>query len=154
MKQLSLFILLSLFLFSCSSDDPEVSCDFIQAIGSNLYIDLVNEQGENLIENGTYNPDDIIINFNGSVFTGAVFTEVQGIENFITIGVFGEDGDNTYEIRLSDTETDTLILNLTREETGGPCSQFVFILNSVAYNGEIQEIEDFGGDFLITVVKE
>lgn len=155
MKHLSLFILLSLFLFSCSSDDePEIACDLIQAIGSNLYIDLVNDQGDNLIENGTYNPDDIIINFDGNVLTGVVFTEVQGIENFISIGVFGEDGDNTFAIRLSDTETDTLILNLTRSETGGPCSQFVFTLNSAVYNDEAQEIQDFGGDFLITVVKE
>ncbi len=155
MKQLSFFILLSLFLFSCSSDDdPEIACDLIQAIQSNLYIDLVNGQGENLIENGTYNPNDITIDVNGSTFTGVVFTNVEGIENFIAIGVFGEDGDNTFEISLSDTETDTLILNLTRSETGGPCSQFVFALNSAVYNDEVQEIQDFGGDFLITVVKE
>ena len=155
MKHLSLFILLSLFLFSCSSDDePVVACDLKQAIQSNLYIDLVNGQGENLIEKGTYNPDDITIDFNGSTFTGTVFTGVQGIENFIAIGIFGEDGENTLEIHLSETETDTLVMNLTRSETGGPCSQFVFALNSVVYNGETQDVQDFGGDFLTTVVKE
>ncbi len=155
MKQISLCILLSFILFSCANDDndPEIACDLIQAIGSNLYIDLVNGQGENLIENGTYNPNDITIDFNGNTFTG-VITGVEGIQNFVTVGVFGDDGDNTLEIRLSDTETDTLVMNLTRSETGGPCAQFVFQLNSAIYNGVSRELQDFGGDFLITVVKE
>ena len=156
MKRISLFILLSFFLFSCANDDnePEIACDLIDAISSNLFIELINTEGENLIENGMYNPNDITIDFNGNTFTNVVFTEVEGIQDFVAVSIFGDDGDNTIEIRLSETETDTLVMNLTRMETEGPCAQFVFQLNSATYNGVSRELQDFGGDFLITVVKE
>ncbi|GGG23795.1 hypothetical protein GCM10011344_25720 [Dokdonia pacifica] len=155
MKRISLYILLSFFLFSCANDDnePEIACDLIDAISSNLFIELVNAEGENLIENGTYNPNNITIDFNGNTFTG-VITGVEGIQNFVTVGVSGNNGDNTFEISLSDMETDTLVLDLTRMETEGPCAQFVFQLNSAIYNGVSRELQDFGGDFLITIVKE
>lgn len=156
MKSIYAFILLSFFLFSCNTDDddPIVACSLEIPVASNLYIELVNTAGENLIENGTYIPADITINNNGGTFTDVVFTEVPGIENFVAVGVFGNDGNNTYEINLSGTETDILLLNLTREEIGDPCPQIVFGLNSAIYNDASKDIQDFGGDFLITVVKE
>jgi hypothetical protein len=155
MKSIYTCLLLCFLLFSCNSDDnDEIQCITIEPISSTLFIELVNAQGENLIENGTYVTEDITIDFNESTFANVVFTDVPGLENFIGINIFGEDGDNTFEINLSGTEVDTLVLNLTREETGGPCSQTVFELNTVTYNGESEELQDFGGDFLITVVKE
>jgi hypothetical protein len=156
MKSIYIYLLLCLLLFSCNSDESEseIICDFPGAITSNLFIELVNAQGENLIENGTYIPTDITIDFNGNTLTNVVFTKVEGLENFAYVGIFGEDGDNAFEINLSDTETDALVLNLTREEISGPCAQFVFRLNSAGYNDELKEIQSYGGDFLITVVKE
>ncbi|MFT5892526.1 MAG: hypothetical protein ACI9Y7_002637 [Dokdonia sp.] len=156
MKHIYTFILFSVLLFSCNTDDsePEIACSLELIAFSNLFIELVNAQGENLIENETFQADAITIDFNENTFTNVVFTDVPGIENFIALNIFGEDGDNTFEINLSDTESDMLVLNLTRGETGGPCSQFVFELNSVIYNDAPKELQDFGGDFLITVVKE
>lgn len=115
---------------------------------------MVNVAGENLIDNGTYIADNITIDFNESTFVNVFFTDSPEIANLIGLNVFGQDGDNTFEINLSDTETDILVLNTNREETGGPCSQSFFTLNSVSYNGESKELQDFGGNFLITVVKE
>ncbi len=152
MKSIYTCLLLCAFLFSCNSDDTQ--CLTILPVSSNLFIELVNTEGENLIENGTFQADAITIDFNENTFTNVVFTNVAGLESFIGINIFGEDGDNTFTINLSDTETDVLVLNITREETGGPCSQSIFTLNSVTYNGESKELQDFGGDFLITVVKE
>ncbi|MEP0263046.1 hypothetical protein [Dokdonia sp.] len=157
MKHLYTLALFSVLLFSCNSDDndPEIAC-LTEPIFSNLFIDVVNAQGENLIANQTYIADNITIDdvTNGYTSSGVVFMGVPGIENLIALGIYGQDGDNTFEINLSDIETDTLVLNLTRSETGGPCSQFVFTLNSAVYNDEPKDIQDFGGDFLITVVKE
>ncbi len=141
-------------LFSCNSDDSETICNPTLVIESILFIELVNTEGENLIENGIYNPDDITIGFNGNIFTGVVFTGVQGVENVIVLNVFGEEGDNTFDINLSDTETDTLILNISKEEISDPCIQLVITVNEVIYNGESKELQDFEGGFLITVVKE
>lgn len=156
MKYLYTFILFSVLLFSCNSDDndPEVACSLELPAVSNLFIELVNAQGENLIENETYIPADITIETNGNTLTNVVFTNVEGLENFVAVGVFGDDGDNIYQINLSGTETDTLILNLTREEIGDPCPQIAFMLNTAVYNNESKEIQSFGGDFLITVIKE
>ena len=153
MKKIYTFILLSFMLFSCNSDD-DVNCTSEPAFSPTVFIELVNATGENLIDNGTYIADDITIGFNESTFTNVVFTESPQIANFIGLNVFGEDGDNTFTINLSATETDILVLNINREQTGGPCSQSFFTLNSVTYNGEPKELQDFGGDFLITVVKE
>ncbi|WP_299674236.1 hypothetical protein [uncultured Dokdonia sp.] len=154
MKRFSLFIIVSILLFSCNSDDSETICNPTLVIESILFIELVNTEGENLIENGIYNPDDITIGFNGNIFTGVVFTGVQGVENVIVLNVFGEEGDNTFDINLSDTETDTLILNISKEEISDPCIQLVITVNEVIYNGESKELQDFEGGFLITVVKE
>ena len=153
MKSIYTCLLLSFFLFSCNSDD-DVNCTSEPAFSPSVFIELVNAEGENLIDNGTYVAEDITIDFNDSTFTNVVFTDVPGIANLIGLNVFGEDGDNILNINLSDTETDILVLNINREETGGPCSQSFFTLNSATYNGESRELQDFGGDFLITVVKE
>lgn len=153
MKYICTCILLSFILFSCQSDD-DINCTSEPAFSPAVFIELVNVQSENLIENGIYIADDITIGFNESTFTNVVFTDSPQIANFIGLNVFGEDGDNTLEINLSDTETDILVLNINREQTGGPCSQSFFTLNSVTYNSESKELQDFGGDFLITVVKE
>ncbi len=153
MKKIYTVILLSFILFSCQSDD-DVNCTSEPAFSPAVFIELVNAAGDNLIENGTYIADDITIGFNESTFVNGVFTDSPEVANFIGLNIFGEDGDNTFEINLSDTETDILVLNINREETGGPCSQSFFTLNSVTYNGESKELQDFRDDFLITVVKE
>lgn len=156
MKFIYTFILFSFFLFSCQSDDdsPEIACTTVTSVFSNLFIELVNPEGQNLIENGTYIPANITIDSNGNTFTNVVFTNVEGLENFVAVGVSGNDGDNTFEIHLSDTETDILVLNVTAEEIGGLCPQTVFALNTVMYNDASKETQDYGGDLLITVVKE
>lgn len=156
MKSIYTCLLLSFFLFSCNTDDndAEVACPLEIPVFANLLIELVNAEGENLIENGTYIPANITIDSNGNTLTNVVLTNVEGLENFIAIGLSGEDGDNTFEINLSGTETDILVLNISREEIGDLCPQTVFELNAVIYNDVSKETQDFGGDILITVVKE
>ena len=160
MKHIYTFILLSFVLFSCNSDDndPEVACLRTSPItNGNLYIALVNAEGENLIANQTYIADDITIDDlnSGTTASGVVFTGVQGLENLIGMGIYGEEGNNTFEINLSDTETDTLILNLVREEFGDICPVSLLIPTAAIYNGEVVEIqEDTDIGYLITVVKE
>jgi len=158
MKSHCTIILLALFIFSCSTDDneAEIACSLLTPVSNNLYINLVNTQGENLIENDSYQADGISINnlSNGTTSTNLVLENVEGLENFITLGAIGQDGDNTFEINLSSTETDILILNLTVERIGGDCPQTIYKLNTAVYNGEAQQVQDYGGEPLITVVKD
>ena len=151
MKYLSIIICV-LCLTSCKNHDKEeIDCALFDPAISNLFIKLIDAEGNNLIENETYIADDITVLFNESTYTNVVYNDVQGIENLIILNLIGIDGDNTVKINLSNDITDTLILNLTAESE--VCGWTFFTLNSATYNDEIKTIEDFNGNYLITVLK-
>lgn len=152
MKQPFLLFIILCIMASCSKDEKEtIDCALFDPAISNLFIKLVDEEGNNLIENETYIADDITVLFNDYLYTNVVFNDVEGIENLITLNVIGNDGDNTIKIQLSSGETDTLILNLTAESE--ICGWTFFSINSAIYNDIILTIEDFNGNYLITAVK-
>jgi len=152
MKQPFLLFIILCIMASCSKDEKEtIDCALFDPAISNLFIKLVDEEGNNLIENETYIADDITVLFNDYLYTNVVFNDVEGIENLITLNVIGKDGDNTIKIQLSSGETDTLILNLTAESE--ICGWTFFSINSAIYNDIILTIEDFNGNYLITAVK-
>lgn len=151
MKYLSIIICV-LCLTSCKNNDKEeIDCALFDPAISNLFIKLIDAEGNNLIENETYIADDITVLFNESTYTNVVYNDVQGIENLIVLNLIGINGDNTIKINLSNNITDTLILNLTTESE--VCGWTFFTLNSATYNDEIKTIEDFNGNYLITVLK-
>lgn len=152
MKQPFLLFIILCIMASCSKDEKEtIDCALFDPAISNLFIKLVDAEGNNLIENETYIADDITVLFNDYLYTNVVFNDVEGIENLITLNVIGNDGDNTIKIQLSSEETDTLILNLTAESE--ICGWTFFSINSAIYNDIILTIEDFNGNYLITAVK-
>lgn len=149
-KALFIFVLL-LLINSCKNEDDGIDCALFDPITKSLYINLVDSDDNNLIENETYNADDITILYNNNTFTNVFFNNIPGLENLIALNISGTQGDNTYEIQLSENLTYSLILDLTLEST--VCDISFFTLNSVIYNDIIQTIEDFNGDYLITIVK-
>jgi hypothetical protein len=149
-KALFIFVLLLLFN-SCKNDDDGIDCALFDPITKSLYINLVDSDDNNLIENETYNADDITVLYNNNTFTNVFFNNIPSLENLIALKISGTQGDNTYEIQLSENLTYSLILDLTLEST--VCDISFFTLNSVSYNDIIQTIEDFNGDYLITIVK-
>jgi len=152
MKHL-LYIFLILGVFSCKNDD-EIDCSYYTSIASkSIFIKLIDSNGNNLIENETYAANTINIVFGDYTFTDVVFEDVLGIENLIALNIFGNQGDNQFRINLSENETDLLILNIDKQETVNPCVGHIFTLNSATYNGVIQTLENFDGDYLITVIK-
>ncbi len=137
---------------SCKNDDKqEIDCALFDPFIPSLFIKLIDSDGNNLIENNTYKADEIKVLFNDYTYSNVVFNDVQGIENLIVLNLIGVDGENTLKIQLSNEVTDTLILNLTAESH--ICDWTFFKLNSAIYNGVLQELEDFNGNYLITVVK-
>jgi hypothetical protein len=152
-----LFVLL-LLLCGCNDDDKEDPCFLngvvIDPIVRNFFVELVNADGENLIENGTYKSDEIVLRHKESKITGSVFENVEGLENIITMNLFGDDGDNIFLIDLSASVTDTLVLNLTK--TVSECGIADFSLNSASYNGMEKVLLPFnanGDSQKITVIK-
>ena len=143
-------IILSL---SCEdSQDSGIDCALYDPFLSNLIIELVNDQGDNLIANNTYLADEITVSDNGYTSTNVVFNNVPGLENVITLNLFGTSGDNTFMIHLSDTVSDTLVLNLSVDMS--VCNIPLYTLNQATYNGEIQMVsQNDSGNYRITVVK-
>lgn len=139
----SCFLLISCNKVDCTTDDP---------IFRSLFIKLVDADGTNLIENDTFNSEMIIIRFSEALYTGVVFTDVQGIENLIIINLLGQEGTNSYEIQLSDSRTDILEVGLIEIGKDEPCPVSYFIPDNASYNGIDQTIEEFGDDFMITVI--
>ncbi|MGZ0015535.1 hypothetical protein [Yeosuana sp. AK3] len=151
MKYFSLLVCF-LCLFSCKNNDKEdIDCALFDPFIANLFVKLVDSEGNNLIENNTFIANNITILFNGNTFTNVVFTNVPGLENLMALNLIGVDGNNLFEIKLSDKETDTLIMNLTTESK--VCGLTFFKLNSVTYNETFQTLENFNGNYMITVVK-
>ncbi|RKN82299.1 hypothetical protein [Ulvibacterium marinum] len=156
MKKL-LFVLLIL-VFGCSDDKEEDLCFpdgvIIDLIVRNFFVELVSADGENLIENGTFKSNEIVLRYKESKITGSVFENVEGLENVITMNLFGDDGDNTFLIDLSMSVTDTLVLNLTK--TVNECGIADFSLNSATYNGLVKTLLPFnehGDSEKIVVIK-
>ena len=155
MKKFVLLVLVLIVSFSCNNDDDNVDCSLgIPEPPKTLFIDLIDTDGNNLIENETYNPEEIFVRFGNTVITGVVFTEVQEVENFIALSVIGQEGENTFEIVLNSEDTDTVVLDISKPADSGSCPSSVFNLDAVTYNDISQTIQDFNGEFLITVVRE
>lgn len=144
-------LLCFLILFSCKDDKDEIDCSLFDPANPNLYIKLLDSNGNNLIENNTYKPNEITVSFNGQTITNVVFTTVKGLENLITLNVMGTEGNNQFDIKLSNSETDVLIMNLSL--ISQKCGWKFYKLNSVTYNDEIVSIKDESGNYSITVVK-
>lgn len=148
MKKFTFIFAILLCFFNCKEDnlcygDPfEIS----------LFIEIIDSNGNNLITNNTFSSENIITRFNGYENKSPVVESLLDKENLIQVDVIGIEGDNTFEIQLSNSITDILIMNISNEITDPPCSTTIPTLNSVSYNGIDQTLKNFEG-YLITVVK-
>lgn len=140
-----------LLIWSCKTDKEDIDCALFDPAISSLFIKLVDTEGNNLIENETYIADDIVIRYNDSEFKNVVFKNVESLNNLIALNLIGVTGDNQFEIELSGEETDALVLNLTIESK--ICGYTFYKFNSATYNSILKTIEDFNGNYLITVIK-
>ncbi|WP_422857983.1 hypothetical protein ACOKFD_11045 [Flagellimonas sp. S174] len=156
MKKQLFALLLCILCLSCGgNDDDPCSGVIIDPIVQSLFIELVDDEGNNLIENGTFPANGITAEFNRFLITGVVFTEVDGLENLITLNFLGDGGETTWLINLNDQVTDTLIVDLSLNE--GECGFSTYTPNSALYNGIEQVLSvdfDSAGDARIRVVRE
>ena len=125
-------------------------------------IELVDENGTNLIENNFYQEDLLELQLNGTQWNDGI--RIQ--DNIITLYPAGSEGDNRYLIHLSETETDTLDYNFTYDKVKSRIDGILFCgdlveLNSASYNQtsvDIPKVSQSSQDSIpliisITVVK-
>jgi len=124
--RLNHFILLFSVLLLTSCDKREVLCS---CQGQDFSIQFVDAEGNDLIENGTYGSNKIIISKNG--FNSNTF--YNEMSKRFSFHLEGEEGDNIYKIIFNNLDVDTLILNLSQKGEAGCCGP-TFTINSAHYN--------------------
>ena len=131
----------------CSSNDD---CSNIDILPRFLYIEYIDPEMNELLENGHYDPDEVEVFANG-VIVGAT-TTIDG-RTYIAIPSPGAGSGNNiqYQIKLSATETDTMSIQYSPEE--GACSTNQNIIQRLIYNGEEKMLLYFNGNLKITIVK-
>lgn len=157
MGKLIAFLAFLCVLVSCSDNDP---CDgFVPDVLTQfLFIELVDTNGNNLIENGTYSLNEIFTERNSDRFPAIIYTEEvdfipANLHYNIEIGVVGNNGSNNlWSIDLSDDETDTLRMDLSIASQD--CNGTFYQINEIVYNNQTLPVQDLGENrFQIQVVK-
>ena len=146
---------------SCESNDND-PCEglILDVISQTLFIEVVNVDGVNLLENGTYDKNTISAEFDGTILTPLVFdgNEVpdlpEELRNVLGIPIFGENNQKTiWNIHLDENDQDILEINVEIESEG--CSGTFYNILEIAYNGVIEEVTDIGNNgYKIVVTKE
>jgi len=151
LKYLTAVISFFSLIFSCSEDD--VDCAAVSCIQDSFQVILTDDAGTNLIDNGTFNPNEITVIRNGEIAGNVANMADTGLPSAIWL-TLERAGNTDFEIRLNQTETDMLSLSLFIESTGACCGPN-FSANSAVYNGVSQTIQRGFSGFIesITVIR-
>ncbi len=143
-------LLFAITLISCSSEDDEIDCGVIDLLPEVFFIEYLDNDGNNLLDDGTYNHEEIEITVDGEV-VGEVFTNPE--KTFLIIHEYNavQRNESDYLIKLSPKETD--IMQLEYSEGPGLCGHYIYTVENAVYNGEEMELERYGGNEKITVIK-
>ena len=142
-------ILCLILFFSCSSDD-DINCSAASFAVQEFHIEVVDEDGNNLLANGTYDIEEVQVKVNNQVVS-----TIRENQDEVLIAIFenGAEARNNldYEVILSPEEIDILKLHYSFEEAA--CTK-IYTAEKAIYNGKEIEIQTTSGNQRITVVKE
>jgi len=154
MRSTFFLFLILVILNSCTEEDNQIPLSLCDCATQRFSIEFIDAQGNNLIANETYSIDNIVF-LRGFDHVNFYFNEASGYLEFEGFNV----GENNYEIRLNDSETDTLFLDASLPTTMGEescCSPFLNI-DLARYNNILVEIdrgdENFAFDDKIVIIK-
>ena len=155
-----IFSLLFLVLtVSCldNVDDNTFDCALFDPAFPVITITYLDDQGNNLIRNGTLNPDDISVLFSDGSVGGTVILPGANEENSdnnvldYTVSIaLPRSESESYTIQLNDETMDELQLMASRQDL--PCNISYFIPTNATYNGVNTTLVEDGIDFRIRIV--
>lgn len=161
MKYLILLAMSLPILIGCSKNDSsdELNCELYDPAFPSLNVRLVDSAGNNLIENGTIDPNFISVEGN---FLGAGFrfnpanefavpdAEIRQFDN--TIGLFlPYQSEFQYSVRVGDTQTVNIDFSAALKNI--PCDLSYFKPNGAIYNNENLPITEFSIIQLLVVLE-
>lgn len=146
---------LVLLSFSCSDDNGGGSggcltaADFsmnrvafkssAKAASEELVLEYVDADGNNLIENNTYNAHDISLEYENGTRTEVMDLQNEDTKYLVWVVGFSK-GKNAISVTLSPSETDKMLLYATEVDFSS-CTGPLFAIDSVFYNGEKQAVK-------------
>lgn len=147
MKKIVRLLVMVLLFLSCSNgDDDGIDCALFDPGFPSLYIRIVNSTGDNLIGNGTIDPNDVKVEGD---FLGAGFqfippnefanpdADIREFDNTLKISIPNE-SKFQYTIHLDDITS--IKVDFTAELTRIPCDITYFKPNNVTLDGETFEL--------------
>lgn len=136
----------------CDFSQEGTDCSLVDcAVGQLFSVELIDNDGYNLITNGTYAISEISITTNESEIDLIPFNS----NDFLNFIVENKSGENIYTIQFSESEIDTLNLNLVELDQTSVCCGPYYAFQNVTYNDVNHQILPNENDdlFKITVVK-
>jgi len=156
MKKILTILLIGILISSCSNnDDDGIDCSLFDPAFPELYIRLVDETGANLIENGTVDPENIIVegDFSNPGFRyippnefAEPDADIRKYDNTLYLFIPNK-SKSEYTINLNDTTS--IILEFDARFAELPCDVSYFIPTKLIYNGQNIESENAETDELI-----
>lgn len=161
MKRILTFFVIGLLVSGCSNNDEnEINCSLFDPLFPELYLKLVDENGVNLIENGTFDPNNITVegNFSNPGFRYNPAHEYAEPDADIrkydhTLYLFiPRESQFEYTINLNDTTS--IVLAFEAELTEIPCDLSYFLPTKISFNNEVLELVQEESDLkFLTIVQ-
>ncbi|MFS4492496.1 hypothetical protein [Maribacter sp. 2308TA10-17] len=155
MKNLRYFLCLTFLLAACAKKESEGPCiGIIDFVGPpSFQLTFIDQDENNLIENGHFDSNLISASINGFLYENQIVDfDTPNFENKVILPTgLGNEGKNTWILRLSESEIDTLVysLVLTEVKQDGFCGTESFV-TTASFNGNAIDLGGSNGyDLLI-----
>tara|TARA_R110002049_G_scaffold4504_7_gene31333 strand:+ start:9210 stop:9686 length:477 start_codon:yes stop_codon:yes gene_type:complete len=146
MKKIFIFITIGVILSNCSNDDNDgINCQLFDPAFPTLYIKLVDSNGNNLIEDGIINPDEITLQnglglrFNPPNEFASPDSEIRELDNTIELFISNE---STFQYAIKLNATDVILLDFSAELTEIPCDITYYVPTRVVYDNQNLELTE------------
>lgn len=159
MKKLYLLVILMPLLISCSNnDDDGVDCSLYDPAFPSLFLKMVDEAGNNLIENGTIDPNAMTIEGD---FEGAGFrwipadkfanpdSEIRAFDNTIQLFIPNR---AAFQYAVNLITKNSIILNFSSEVIQLPCEVSYSKPIKVSFNNKTLDIKEILSDHFLVVI--
>ena len=144
MKKFIIFILIGFLFSNCSNVDDEVDCERYDPAFPSLYLKLVDSSGNNLIENGTLDPNNITlvrgesIRFNPASQFAVPDADIRIYDNTLKLSIPRQ---TTFEYVIQLEENHTISLKYSAVEKKILCGLSYFVPTGARLENEPLELK-------------